>query len=146
MTPSSLEPLLPPGEEIDDEEKLELREYQQRCSLKVDGLEALRIRGDVITTDMHPFEVERRRLENSGNPSPAHVGQAGRIADDQIITYVPCTFQLSSEKKPAERRYVLDLYAATDTPENVDERREALVELAKSLLPKAKKEMGCSKT
>lgn len=131
-------PLLPEGEELEVEER-DGDPGQSRCEFTVDGKPSLHLSGDVVEPDFDPLKASEDGLRRLGDPKPADIGDAARIADHGATAVRACTYK-------GERRQFVMAFDGVDTPKDTAERRKAIEAFARSQLPNALKAHGCEPT
>ncbi|WP_437059885.1 hypothetical protein [Streptomyces sp. enrichment culture] len=127
---------------LPDGEKLAQDSYghdvvSPRCRVTVDESLIMHISGDVVEPDTDPIQVKERGLLRLGNPSPADVGDAARVADRGAMAVADCT------RDDEPMRFVAMIELQKEIPEETSKRRSDLTQLLGDYFPKAMAAVNC---
>ncbi|WP_223283655.1 hypothetical protein [Streptomyces sp. FBKL.4005] len=140
MDQGLVSPFLPDGKKI-TQRFYDHGAESPRCRISVARWLVLYISSDVITADTDPLKVNHG-LVRLGNPAPAAIGDAARVADRGAMAVADCT------RGGARKRVVtlIDLALEHPEPEDTSRRRTALTQLLRAYFPKAMADLHCKKT
>ncbi|MBT1182709.1 hypothetical protein HET69_01475 [Streptomyces sp. CJ_13] len=134
VPPSALEPLLLPGEKLEQSTALS-RPGAAHCFVQVDKETVLSVQGEVIPAGTDPSV--RREWQVHG-ATKIDVGDAALVSDINVVAVAPCVYE------GANRRFVVQVERFYPNRDDAAKRREALTHFMTAYFPAAKKAAGCT--
>ena len=132
-------PLLPDGKKL-TQRSSDAGAASPRCRVSVDDNLVLYISSDLVSPGTDPLKVQDRGLQRLGNPSPADVGDAARVADRGAMAVADCI------RRGGKERIATLIQLEKEYPQDASQRRKDLTQLLRAYLPKAMANLDCSKT